>query len=106
MKTYSITIINERGISKTIEFVPNAYPNLMEFIVNELYEDIGDCRGRAWCGTCHGVIVQGIFEPEDIVGDEVHTLNRLSREPQSRLACQIMLEPELDGMIFKVIGDN
>lgn len=78
----------------------------MEFILNELYEDIGACDGKAWCGTCHGVIVQGVFDPEDIIGDEVKTLGRLATEPQSRLACQIMLEPELDGMIFKIIGDN
>ncbi len=106
MKSYSITIINERGTSTTVEFVPHAYPNLMEFIVNELFEEIGDCKGRAWCGTCHGIIVQGIFDPEDIVGDEVDTLDMLSREPQSRLACQIMMEPKLDGMVFKIVGDN
>lgn len=106
MKDYSITIINEKDISTTLAFSTHAYPNLMEFIVNELYEDIGACKGKAWCGTCHGVVVQGIFDRADIVGDEMHTLKRLSTEPQSRLACQIMLEPELDGMVFKIIGDN
>ncbi len=106
MKKYSITIINEKNVSTTLVFIPHAYPNLMEFIVNELYEDIGACKGKAWCGTCHGVVVQGVFDPVDIVGDEIHTLQRLSAEPRSRLACQIMLEPELDGMVFKIIGDN
>ncbi len=106
MKTYSITIINATGIRTTLAFIPHAYPNLMEFIVNELYEDIGACMGKAWCGTCHGVVVEGDFHQEDIIGDEVHTLQRLSREPQSRLACQVMLEPELDGMVFRIIGDN
>lgn len=93
-------------MSSTIAFIPHSYPNLMEFIFNELDEDIGACKGKAWCGTCHGVIVQGVFNPEDIIGDEVKTLQRLSTEPQSRLACQIMLESELDGMVFKIVGDN
>ena len=106
MKTHSITIINEKEISTTLAFIPYAYPNLMEFIVNELFEDIGACKGKAWCGTCHGVVVEGVFNLEDIIGDEVKTLGRLTTEPQSRLACQIMLEPDLDGMIFKIIGDN
>lgn len=106
MKTYSITIINEKDKSTTLAFIPHVYRNLMEFIVNELYEDIGACKGKAWCGTCHGVVVQGIFEQEDIIGDEIKTLQRLSTLPQSRLACQIMLGPELDGMVFKIIGDN
>ena len=106
MKAHSITIISEGEVGTTLSFIPYAYRNLMEFIVNELYEDIGACKGKAWCGTCHGVVVQGAFDQEDIVGDERHTLQRLSTEPQSRLACQIMLEPELDGMVFKLIGDN
>lgn len=106
MKTHFITIINDREISITSAFIPYAYRNLMEFIVNELDEDIGACKGKAWCGTCHGVVVQGNFEPEDIIGDEIKTLQRLSTLPQSRLACQIMLGPELDGMVFKIIGDN
>ena len=106
MKTYSITIINEEEVSTTLGFTPHSYRNLMEFIVNELYEDIGACRGKAWCGTCHGVVVQGVFEQNDIIGDETQTLQRLATVSQSRLACQIMLEPELDGMVFKIIGDN
>ena len=106
MNIHSITIINEKDVSTTLAFIPHAYRNLMEFIVNELVEDIGACKGKAWCGTCHGAIVQGNFEPEDIIGDEIKTLHRLSTVPQSRLACQIMLGPELDGMVFKIIGDN
>ena len=84
MKSHSITIINEMGVSTTLAFIPHVYPNLMEFIVNELYEDIGACKGKAWCGTCHGVVVQGIFDQDDIVGDEIHTLERLSTEPVDR----------------------
>jgi ferredoxin len=99
-------IINQVGVSTTLNFVPHGHQNLMELIVNELYEDIGACKGKAWCGTCHGVVVQGVFDKEEIFGDELKTLRRLVTEPQSRLACQIMLEPELDGMIFKIIGDN
>ncbi len=106
MITHSITIIDEKDVTTTLTFIPHAYRNLMEFIVNELDEDIGACKGKAWCGTCHGVVVRGIFEPEDIIGDEIKTLERLSTATQSRLACQIMLGPELDGMVFKIIGDN
>lgn len=106
MKTHSITIINEKDLSTTLAFIPYSYRNLMEFIVNELYEDIGACKGKAWCGTCHGVILQGVFAQDEIIGDEMHTLQRLSTLPQSRLACQIALGPELDGLVFKIIGDN
>jgi len=105
MKNHSITIINTEGVSKTLSFTPYAYRNLMEFIVHELYEDIGACKGKAWCGTCHGAVLQGACHDEDlIIGNEVKTLQGLTTCPQSRLACQIMLEPELDGMVFKIIG--
>ncbi len=76
----------------------------MEFIVHELYEDIGACKGKAWCGTCHGAIVQGVNHIEDMSDGELKTLQGVSTVPQSRLACQIMLEDNLDGMIFKIIG--
>ncbi len=105
MENHSITIINQKGESRTLNFVPYSYRNLMEFILHELYEDIGACKGKAWCGTCHGAILQGVCDDE-MFGEEVKTLGKLETVPESRLACQIMLEPELDGMVFKIIGDG
>ncbi len=54
----------------------------MQMIVDQLSEDIGDCMGRAWCGTCHVELVQG-----DLVNDkdskEDHKLKELYNHSQT-----------------------
>ncbi|QDT07367.1 Putidaredoxin [Rubripirellula lacrimiformis] len=102
---YSITVILINGEKHVVSFRRHAYNNLMELIVNELYENIGDCKGRAWCGTCHLEIVSGnLDEPKG--RDEATTLGNLSNQlASSRLACQIMTDQQIDGMVFRVLGD-
>lgn len=104
-KTYSVTIIMLNGEQRVVEFRRHAYNNLMELIVNELYEDIGDCKGHAWCGTCHVEIVSGELD-EKKNRDETMTLEKLTNTlPSSRLSCQIMTDELIDGMVFRVLGD-
>lgn len=102
---YRITIILLDGESHTVAFRRHAYNNLMELIINELYENIGDCKGHAWCGTCHVEIAVGKLR-ENMNRDETMTLEKLTNTvPSSRLACQIMTEERIDGMTFRVLGD-
>lgn len=101
----SVTIIQLNGDVSVIMFQPRVHRNLMEMIVNELYEDIGDCKGRAWCGTCHVAIQSGRLV-ESQTRDEQATLSGLDNATtDSRLACQIMADEGIDGMTFKVLGD-
>lgn len=77
----------------------------MELIVNELYEDIGDCKGHAWCGTCHVEIVSGSLT-EELNRDETMTLEKLpNTTASSRLACQIMTDELIDSMVFRVLRE-
>ncbi len=102
---YSITIINEQNLRTKVEFKSQSYRNLMELIVNETHEDIGDCRGKAWCGTCHIMVVSGEINDEPN-SDEQMTLGHLTNtDATSRLACQIMADHSIDGMVFKILGD-
>ncbi len=101
----SITVILLSGQRRVVSFRRQAYNNLMELIVNELYENIGDCKGHAWCGTCHLEIVSGELLEERTL-DESQTLGKLPNTlPTSRLACQIMTDEQIDGLVFRVIGD-
>lgn len=102
---YSVTIILLNGEKRVVEFRRHAYNNLMELIVNELYENIGDCKGHAWCGTCHVEVVSGQID-EEMNRDESMTLGKLSNTvASSRLACQIMTDELIDSMVFRVLGD-
>lgn len=104
-QSYRVTIILLNGEEHVVEFDRHAYNNLMELIVNELYENIGDCKGHAWCGTCHVEIVAGELSDE-MNRDETMTLEKLTNTvASSRLACQIMVDERIDAMSFRVLGD-
>ena len=78
----------------------------MEFIQDGGYEDWGDCRGRAWCATCHiKILMNKILPLSDRI--EKHRLEQLSNlTNQSRLACQIPLNVEIHQMEIFHIGDD
>ena len=103
---YTVKIINSYNEKKTIEYKPNEFNNLMQMIFHVLNEEIGDCKGRAWCGTCHVQVIQGAIEtPLD--NDEVSTLLKLyNKTPSSRLACQIEADQKIHGMTFKLLSDD
>lgn len=65
---------------------------------------IGECGGFMACGTCHVIVddewaVQvGVAE-----GDEAFILDgTLSRHRYSRLACQMRLSENLDGLVVRI----
>lgn len=68
-----------------------------------------DCGGNAACATCH-VFIRSDWTT--VVGpplsdDEVDMLDGLlSTTAQSRLACQVQLEPALDGMAVTVAPEE
>jgi len=66
-------------------------------------EDWGDCKGRAWCATCH--VNTEIDAPME--GEEAHRLSQLSnRTESSRLACQLSLTEQINNKIITYIGDD
>ena len=102
---YTITIIDELEQAKTIRYTPRSYRNLMELVVNELWEEWGDCKGRAMCGTCHVEVMEG--ERGEVDSFEQHTLDGLpNKTPRSRLACQIMVDRSIHTMTFKMLKDS
>jgi len=89
-----------------IEFEINEYNSVMELIWDRGYEDWGDCRGRAWCGTCQ-VMTDTIPAKEKLDLDERICLNQLDNTTSfSRLSCQILLNKNIHGKQFKFLGDE
>ncbi len=104
-ETYKLYVIDESGEEKRLGFKPMEYRNLMELVLNELYEEWGDCKGRAMCGTCHIEVLSG--RPGDEMEPfEEQTLDGLpNRTSASRLACQISIDKSIDGMKFRILKD-
>ena len=102
---YKIHIEDSSGVLHTLTFTPNTIQNLMVFIADTLAEDIGDCKGRAWCGTCMVQQLKGNYK-SDKIEDERVLLSKYSEFTNSRLACQISLCPELHNTTWKVLDSR
>ncbi|WP_434036621.1 2Fe-2S iron-sulfur cluster-binding protein [Formosa sp. 4Alg 33] len=102
---YTIHIEDSNGVLNAFSFVPNANENLMTFIADNLAEDIGDCKGRAWCGTCMVQQLHGDYK-DTMIADERRLLNGFPDIPNRRLACQIFLNSNLDGTTWKVLDSR
>lgn len=103
---YSLTYYDEFGDLCTATFSNNEYHNVMELLFDKYMEEWGDCKGRAWCGTCHIQIMEGEISTA-MHEEEKNTLSKLDNSnAQSRLACQIPVNAQLNNIVFKVMSDN
>ncbi len=103
---YSLTYFNELDEKCLADFKVNEYHNLMELLFDKYMEEWGDCKGRAWCGTCHIKIVKGDVSVR-MGHEERNTLSGLyGTTPHSRLACQIPVDEKLNGLVFKILKDD
>lgn len=65
----------------------------------------GECGGSCSCATCHCYVDEAklnlIPSPTEIE-DEMLDCVVSERKPNSRLACQIKMTPELDGLVVRL----
>lgn len=77
----------------------------MDLVLNELWEEWGDCKGRAMCGTCHIEILNG-KGGDEMEPFEAQTLEDLpNKTARSRLACQITIDRSIHNMKFRILKD-
>jgi ferredoxin, 2Fe-2S len=82
------------------------YRNLMMLLYDKFYLDgFGECKGIGRCGTCHIQIADCNRELLRKVGNENSTLSKMTGVANnSRLACQMDINEELDGSIIEIIS--
>ena len=102
-----ITVVDQAGAERGIEAPLGR--TLMEVIRDNGFDELlALCGGCCSCATCHvyvdpdmiGLLPQ-ISETEDSLLDCAH-----SKSPYSRLACQIQMSNELDGLHVTVAPEN
>ena len=82
------------------------YRNLMILLYDKFYlEDFGECKGVGRCGTCHiNVLNPASAAMLGKAGNETTTLLRTGvANANSRLACQIMIDENLNGLRVEVV---
>jgi 2Fe-2S ferredoxin len=58
------------------------------------------------CATCHCLVIDALNSLPEMQSDEADTLEFTAEDMKenSRLTCQVTVTPELDGIVFQVIG--
>ncbi len=100
MTTVTIHLVNASG--QATELNANTGQSLMQAAIDANVKGIeADCGGLLTCGTCH-VFVREPFmsqlpapEPDEFAMLE---FTAAPRQANSRLSCQIVLAPELEGL--------
>ena len=105
MSSIAVTFVQADGKEVVVEDA-GVNDSLMEVALNNGVEGIlADCGGACACATCHVHVTEEWQEAVGTPGDaEKMTLEMAGdvRQDNSRLCCQIMLRPELDGLRVRV----
>ncbi|MEN5058361.1 2Fe-2S iron-sulfur cluster-binding protein [Sphingobacterium kitahiroshimense] len=100
-----IEIEDRDGTVQTIEVPTDVNLSLMELLKACDYEVLATCGGMALCATCHVEIKSG---GENLSGPQDQELDMLDTLPDanddSRLACQLRLTNENNGLSIKIRG--
>ena len=101
-----VTFINADGDSQIVEAVEGQ--SLLDVALAAGQPLEGTCEGQMACSTCHVIIDKDWFEKlPRAVEDEEDMLDLASGARRTRrLSCQIILTPELDGMVVHIPAES
>ncbi|HMG07306.1 MAG TPA: 2Fe-2S iron-sulfur cluster-binding protein [Mucilaginibacter sp.] len=99
----NLLIEDREGHRAPVEIPEGINLSLMEVLKASEYDVLATCGGMALCATCHVQVLEGpehFFIATDNELDMLDTLPNAG--PDSRLACQIHISEDMDGMVFKL----
>lgn len=104
-----ITLIIEDRCSRRapVEIPEDINLSLMEVLKAADHHLLATCGGMALCATCHIQVLEGAekyFIPSDAELDLLDTLPDAGAA--SRLACQVRINRDMDGMIIRLRGEE
>jgi len=98
-------MINPDGSQEPLEVPVNINLSLMEVLRAGGYPIPGTCGGIALCATCAVDILSGSENLSPAGDQELDMLDTLPESNRAtRLACQIRIRPEIDGMVIRIVG--
>ncbi|MGI8635872.1 MAG: 2Fe-2S iron-sulfur cluster-binding protein [Segetibacter sp.] len=95
-----------RGEEFTLQIYEREYRSLMALLFDKIcIEDFGECKGMGRCGTCI-VKIEGLADGVNSFDrNEERTLGKAGVTQQNfRLACQILIDKNLEKVKVEVIG--
>lgn len=106
-KKWVVNIVDSSGQTHPLSFDRNSQSSLMELITHQLMEDIGDCMGRIWCGTCAVRLISGFYQGL-LINEEIELRDNLNLDDldKVRLSCQIKLDINLNNTSWEVLDSR
>lgn len=106
-----ITIIDREGVPHEVDAPTDMGMNIMELVrAYELAPEgtIGICGGMAMCASCQCYVTNGdeVELPEMNPDEEAMLSEAFNVRPNSRLGCQIQLEPSLEGLVVELAPEG
>lgn len=107
MSDIKIKVQDYSGDVQELEAPTDMGLSLMEFLKANEYPILATCGGMALCATCHIKVEKGFDALNEPGDDEMDQLDVLpNAEHNSRLACQLRLNPDMDGMMVRLAADE
>jgi ferredoxin len=101
-------IIEDRnGHREPVEIPEDISLSLMEVLKAFEHNILATCGGMALCATCHVQVLEGpekYFHATDTELDLLDTLPDAGYD--SRLACQLRISEDMNGMVFRIKGEE
>ncbi|HVW98317.1 MAG TPA: 2Fe-2S iron-sulfur cluster-binding protein [Mucilaginibacter sp.] len=103
----TLTIEDRAGHRRPVEIPEDINLSLMEILKASDHHILATCGGMALCATCHVQVVEGpekYFHPSEQELDLLDTLPDAGFD--SRLACQLRISSDMDGMVFRIKAEE
>ena len=97
----SITYVHPDGARDVIE-VPVGTSVMRGAILNNVDGIVAECGGEMMCATCHVYVdapYLGRTPPRSDDEKAMLEFTASERKPTSRLSCQLVVTPEMDGLV-------
>ncbi|MDR6783809.1 2Fe-2S ferredoxin [Pedobacter africanus] len=99
----TVHVQNPDGSRVALEAPTDMGLSLMEYLKACEYDILATCGGMALCATCCVDVLEGEDKLNEMSDDEYAMLDTLPDVlPNSRLACQLQLNPAMDGLVVKL----
>ncbi|PSR53710.1 ferredoxin [Adhaeribacter arboris] len=102
-----LTIEDRDGNRQDIEIPEGINLSLMEVLKASEYDILATCGGMGICATCHVQVLEAPNSLPPVNDTELDMLDTLPEAgPDSRLSCQLRVNEDMEGAIFKIKGES
>jgi ferredoxin, 2Fe-2S len=97
----SITYVHTDGSREVLD-VPVGTSIMRAAILNSVDGIVAECGGEMMCATCHVYVEEVQLPLTPVQSDDEKAMLEFTaseRKPNSRLSCQLVVTPEMDGLV-------